>query len=284
MNSAIERHNRWQGHMRCSLRAADIWLRSGQFETRPDILYKMSHFRASEGTPPMPANIVDLTKALRLWERRQPVYAALFGFEGLEAALHLIGNVDQAIVNEYFLHEAGHCIGYSVEEKIRDNFFTPGGEPSPLLIALEELRADAHGLQLALEVLEPADAVAVFVYYLLQRFGVHVEGLHETGTAPYGLIPYLLFDALQVAGFYLPHGASAQWPTREVLLTCMRDISTIMDDAVTGPELMAGSPVAAAFAGGSYLRQRLLEERHTAMFRQMVDGGLAELHPTLPTQ
>jgi hypothetical protein len=277
MNVAIARHKRWRGYMSCSLRAADVSVRSGQFESRPDILYKVSNFEADPGTPAMPANIVDLPKAIGLWERRRHVHATLFGAKGVESALDLIGDIRRAVVNEYFLHEAGHCLGYSVEEKARDHFFSPGGDPSALLIALEELRADAHGFQLGLDALEPADAVSVFVYYLLQRFGVHIEGLHHNGRAPYGLIPYLLFDILQVAGFCLPIGTSAQWPEKGVLLACMRDISAIIDEAVTGPEVSAGSPIVAALAGGTYLRQRLLEERHVAQFHRMVDEVLARL-------
>ena len=277
MNAAIERNKRWQGHMHCTLRAAEICARSGQFENRADILYKKGNFEASQGTPGMPANIVDLSKALRLWERRRPVQVALIGVEGLEAALHVIGDLDRAIVNEYFLHEAGHCLGYSVDEKVRDHFFALGGEPSAVLIALEELRADVHGFQLGLEVLEPADAASSFMYYILQRFGVHVEGLHETNRAPYGLVPFLLFDVLQVAGIRLPHDTAAQWPAQDVLIAGIRDIATIIDDAVTGPEMSAGSPVTAALAGAQYVRQRLLDERRTSQYLRMVDGGLARL-------
>jgi hypothetical protein len=274
MNAELSCHARWQGRTRCSVRAARVRLRSGQFESRPDILYKMSHFVASDGTPPMPCNIVDLPKARLLWHRRTPILSALFGVASFEAASRLIGDLDRAIVNEYVLHEAGHCLGYSVEQKTADRYFAPGGEPSAILIALEELRADAHGFQLALKTLTASDAVSVFVYYIAQRFGVHVEGLRRDGTAPYGLIPYLLFDVLQAAGFAIPHGTGSSWPSPDTILRFMRHVASYIDTTITVPEIASLSPVDAAMVCAAYVRRRVLDARRAEQFQRMVDEAL----------
>jgi hypothetical protein len=274
MNMLIRRQPLWQGRSRCTLRAARVSFRLGQFASRPDILYKMSHFAPSKGTPKMPANIVDLPKALSLWQSRQPFMEALFGVDGFRAASVLIGDMERAIVNEYMLHEAGHCLGYAIGQKTSDRYFSPGGEPAAFLIALEELRADAHGFQLALELLSVEDAVSVFLYYLMQRFSVHLQGLHLYQRSPYGLIPYLLYDILQAAGFRLPHGQAATWPDRRALVTCMRDVSEIVNRMISVPELEAKSPVDAAIVGATYVRERVSDEKRALQFQRIIDTAL----------
>lgn len=281
INAALAAHPAWQGAFFCTLRAARVSQRQGEFADRPDILYKRSHFVPAAESAPMPCNIVDVDKSLHLWHQRLPYVHAWFGAPALAQAQALLGDIRTTIANEYFLHEAGHALGYDVERKTVQNYFCPGGQAAAMLIALEELRADLHAFGLALTLLPAQRAAAIFVYNLMLRLGVHLQGMHQTGRAPYGLIPYLLFAALQRLG--LQGAVSGRCLSVPAILEAMHRCAVHALEAITGPQAHAADPIAAAMGDAHYVRALLLDSRLTAAFDAQVQAALARLTPSLLT-
>jgi hypothetical protein len=277
ITSVLSSNRLWQRTCFPSLRAAAVHVRNGEFESRSDILYKKSNFVAQDCTPDMPVNIVDVVKSYRLWMQREPFLVSLFGRDSYQHARAMIDDVGQTIANEYFVHEGGHCLGYDIDRKSVDGYFSPGGKPAAWLIALEELRADLHGFELAEELLPPEKAVSIFVYNIMLRFGVHVEGQYKNGVAPYGLVPYLLFDILRTVGVNFGVNGSCSLPSIQAILGWMRICSDYVKTAISTPEALASSSLEAAMNSAAYVRERLLHPARPEEFQLWIEGGLSRI-------
>lgn len=281
LNRCLQRHRLWRGRFRCKLKPAVVRKREGLFATRPDILYKRSFFSPTAGCMAMTTDIVDVLKAESLWQQRRAYAVALLGEDGHAAAISQITDLPCTIANEYYLHEAGHGLGYDVDHKTADGYFRPGGRPAAALIALEEVRADMHALGIALRTLSEAAASAVFVYNVLLRLGIHLEALAAGRAAPYGFIPYLLFRELLSAGLNLDFDTgSLVWPARERLLEMMELVAQRAEQQITSPELTAPDWIGSAVAAAGYVRAALSDHQALAQFEQTVQSALERLGNT----
>jgi hypothetical protein len=263
VNSALVANPTWLGKAFVTLRPAIIAHRSGQFLSEQDILYKKANFTPTPGTEPMPVDIVDVLKSISLWKRREPFVISLFDRETYVAVHQKLSELAAVVANEYYLHEAGHFLGYDVLRKYNEGYFTVGGKTAWPLIYLEELRADLHAFGFALELFSPELAQRVFLYNLFLRLGVHVAGVREKGIAPYGVIPYLLYHLLRSLGYLqvVRFGnqvritlASLHTPT---ICEVMKQCAAHALEQITLPETGAPSQIDAAICGGRYVRQRV---------------------------
>lgn len=263
VNEALARHPSWCGKAAVTLRPVLVTHRVGLFATEPDILYKKVFFRANPDTVEMADDIIDVRKSADFWALRRPHLVALFGEVGYEAVTTLLGDIETVIGNEYYLHEAGHFLGYDVLSKYDQGYFSVAGRTAWPLIYLEEFRADMQSFSFALELLPRAKAVAVFLYNLFLRFGVHREGLCEAGVARYGAIPYLLFHFLRSLGFLSVDRSRARAPIvlasldDSVLADVMRLCSTHAERELTGCEVSRPDPTEIALHGARYVRRRM---------------------------
>lgn len=200
MNDVLARDPDWRGHALVSLSAADVECRYGEFEAEPDILYKRTHFQPSDGSANMVDDIVDVKKAVRLWQARLPYLRRSVSqgpMDGLEAT---VDNVELLAAVEYYVHEAGHCLGYATADKYASGYFRVNGKTLWPLVYVEELRADLLAFGIAGSIFHPELAAKVFWYNVLLRLGTHVEHLSKTGREPYGSIPFMLFACLYQCG------------------------------------------------------------------------------------
>jgi len=238
----------WRGARAVELRPAFIEQRAGEFEREPDILYKVSQFAPADGRSPMPANIVDVLKAVSNWSRRLPVLRALIGAEATEEIQSILRRrLERVVVNEYIVHEAGHAIGYDTESKYADGYFRVAGRTVWPLIYVEELRADLFSFAFAKEMLDEQEAAAVFVYNVFLRLGVHAEGIAQCRTEPYGSIPTMLYSLLRELG-WLSSGRKWGAPPLRVgplapasLIELMSACAARARTELLSPEIAAGS-------------------------------------------
>lgn len=267
VNEHLARHPLWAGRFHCRLQAARVSRRQGVFAQRPDILYKRSHFRPASGSPPMPCDIVDVDKACTGWASRLGALTGWLGACAIEQAGRCIDNLPRTVANEYFVHEAGHGLGYDVDRKCADGYFHPGGIASPGLLALEELRADLQGLGVALHLLPTKEAVAVLVYQLMLRFGVHLDAVARGGPAPYGLVPYLLYRALCLVGVDLAScPAEELFDDQSAMVEAMVALSHHAQSLLTRPEADAAEALGSAMTSAAYLRCALSDASTLARF------------------
>ncbi|MBR0683069.1 hypothetical protein GXW74_21445 [Roseomonas eburnea] len=238
----------WRGTRAVKLRPAFVEQRAGEFEQEPDILYKVSQFIPAEGKSPMPTNIVDVAKALSNWDRRVPVLRALIGQKSTEELQAFLNpRLARVIANEYFVHEAGHAIGYDTESKYADGYFKLAGKTVWPLIYVEEFRADLLSFAFASDLLDRQEAAAVFVYNVFLRLGVHTEGLAQAQREPYGPIPTMLYALLREFGWLVP-GPKWEMPPLRVgplaptsLVELMSACAARARAQLLTPELAAGS-------------------------------------------
>src|SRR4029077_9956015 len=169
----------------------------------PDVLYKRSHFEPI-GCDTMPSDIIDVLKAAERWSGRRAYVQKLFGDDVASELASRIGGVERIAALEYFVHEAGHCLGYDTAAKYRDGYFRIYGKTAWPLVYVEELRADLLSFGLAARYLPRDVAIAIFLYNLLLRFSSHLEGVDQRGHHPYGAIPFMLWGLLYRAGFIRP--------------------------------------------------------------------------------
>lgn len=255
VNAQLARHPFWRGRARVALRAAAIWQRSGAF-TEPDILYKETHFVPARGTRPMGTNIVDVRKAADNWRRRQSLFVRMVGDDTFQQIEALIDDVERVAADEYFYHEAGHCLGYPTNEKYADGYFQIGGSTRWALVYAEELRADLLAFGLAAASMQARKAAALLIYNLLLRLGAEAEAKH-TATMPYGPIPHLLVGLLQEGG-WLEIVDSSQ-PLRFASLKptdLVRAMADCADRTIAGwvePEAHVSSRVDAAIVAARWL-------------------------------
>jgi len=101
-------------------------------------------------------------KAAAQWQQRWPFVASLFVDDDAANLARIVDDVVKVIANEYCCHEAGHQLGRAVQTKSQESYFSPGGKVQWPLIWVEEFRADLHSYSIALELLPPQAAAALF--------------------------------------------------------------------------------------------------------------------------
>jgi hypothetical protein len=257
-----------------SLAPAFIDRRLGEFADQPDVLYKKSHFLPAPGSRALPTNVVDVRKAFANWQQRRPLLENLLGNELHSEAEDVIGDVQRVAADEYFAHEAGHCMGHDTEWKYTHGYFRPAGKISWPLVYLEEFRADMLSFGFAADLLHVAAAAAVFLYNVLLRFGVHIQGRARGAPDPYGPIPMLLYAALSRVG-WLKLGISSS-PSLSLESLVARDLVTVMricsDSCLRElvlPELAASTGTDAALVAAWYYRRILKDQVIQSSFERM---------------
>lgn len=261
VNDALRAHPQWQGTATVQLRPALVTARSGKLASEPDILYKRELFTPDPSTPSMTTDIVDVPKAQAQWAARMHHVQALFPSDTFAALAP--GDLERVIANEYYVHEAGHLLGYDVRAKVADGYFASTGRTAWPLVYLEELRADLQGFGFAAALLHPDRAAQILLYNLALRFGVHREGITTTGVAPYGMVPFLTFSVLRELGALVVTEVAGRAVFRlasldtldlvRVMLACAAHART----RLTAPELATADPLERALGAGRYVRERL---------------------------
>ena len=207
-NDMLRADPQWRGQSMVDIRPAFVERREGEFAEEPDILYKRSHFEPG-GAAVMPSDIVDVLKAAERWSARRGYVRKLFGGDVAAELASRIGSIERIAALEYFMHEAGHCLGYDTATKYRDGYFQIHGKTVWPLVYVEELRADLLSFGFAARYLPRDLATAIFFYNLLLRFGSHLEDVDRRGCYPYGAIPFMLWGLLYRAGFIRPVAGTA---------------------------------------------------------------------------
>jgi hypothetical protein len=265
VDAALRAHPQWRGEARLALRPALVTTRSGELASAPDVLYERERFTPNPGTPPLPADVLDVRKAVAQWKIRVPHVAAVLSGRTHTAITERLHDLDTVISNWTHVHEAGHLVGYDVRRKHADGYFSASGRTAWPLVYLEELRADLHGFGFAVALLPPEQAVQILLYELALHFGVHREGLLTRGVAPHGIVPFLLFSLLRELGaIVVTEGGGAPtfrlvtldtpWLYR-VMLMCADHAQT----RLTAPELAAADPLRRALGAARYVRERLCD-------------------------
>lgn len=264
VNAALAQHPAWRGRAYVNLRAAKVNHRVGAFALEPDILYKREFFSGEE----MDCDIVDVEKSKREWITRRSALAAIFAPSDLATINARLGNLDWVIVNEYYVHEAGHFLGLDVLEKYASGFFTAQGHTLWPLIYAEELRADLGSFDFALRLLPAADADRIFLYNIALRFGAHRQGVEQHGTDVYGLVPYLLFCVLHELGFVAVEQGRLRFASLEpsYLRMVMATAAAHAYEQLTAPEMTGMSATDLAIHVATYVRQRLDDGECRGMF------------------
>lgn len=282
VNDALLSHSQSTGRARVALRPALVTERSGKFATEPDILYKHEFFVPVKGTPAMAENVVDILKAVGNWHDREK-YTRLLFYDGYyEMIASRLESLKLVVANEYYLHEAGHFVGYDVLSKYDDGYFSPRGKVAWPLIYLEELRADFHAFGFGVQLLAAEDAVKIFLYNLALRFGVHRQGLVTANIAPYGLVPYLLFCILREIGCLAVIWSQGQPvlifsdATTDGILQVMRECAAIAESQMTAPELCTHDPMERALIAAAYVRRKLEDSSAAEEFALLMTQPFTE--------
>jgi hypothetical protein len=220
------------------------------------VLYKHDLFTADEGTPALTTNLVDLEKVEQRWRSTATTFGSLWSPRTVER----LETIDPREVfrHEYFVHEAGHLVGFDVDAKVSSGYFRPGGRLAWRLVYVEEVRADLHALALATEVLQVEQAVDVFYGHVATRFGMMAPE-DSGGKAPFGLVPYLLYVALAELGLVTVHG-SRFVVCRERsadIASGMQACGAWATERLTGPELMSPSLEGRGLVGAAHVRRCL---------------------------
>ncbi|KYF61717.1 hypothetical protein BE11_41260 [Sorangium cellulosum] len=265
VNHALQEHPLWSRSTSVELRPALVTERSGKFANEPDILYKRNFFLPDPGTMSMPVDIVDVRKSRANWTARAACTRSLLADGTYERLTERLDDLDVVIANEYYLHEAGHFLGYDVLTKYQDGYFAPGGKTAWPLVYLEELRADLQAFGFGARLLPAAQAARILLYNVALRFGVHREGLATRGVAPYGLVPFLLFCILRELGFVSVAPRRDRWVVRLASLDeleivhVMRACAEHAESELTIPELATTDMIERALSAAKYVRRRLAD-------------------------
>jgi hypothetical protein len=284
VGAALRAHPQWQSETTLALRPALVTARAGSL----DVLYERARFLPSPGTPPLPADVLDVHEAEAQWKQRLPHVAAVLSERTHGAILERLHDLDAVIVNRTLVHEAGHLLGYDVRRKRADGYFLASGRTVWPLVYLEELRAELHGLGFALALLPPEQAVDVLLYVLAFHFGVHREGLVSHGVAPHGIVPFLLFSLLRELGALVvteTGGAptfrlstlDTPWLYR-VMLMCSDHAQT----RLTAPELVTTDPLRRALGAARYVRERLCDGLAVETYSRVMQAIAADDHRAGP--
>lgn len=286
INRALRAHPQWAGGATVEMRPAVVTRRMGKFASEPDVLYKRDFFTPSPGTAPMTVDVVDVRKSCANWQARAEHTKRLFSDVSYSQIAARMEHLDVVVANEYYLHEAGHFLGYDVLAKYDDGYFFPAGKTAWPLIYLEELRADLQGFGFGAHLLPPAEAAKILLYNVALRFGVHFEGIATRGVAPYGLTPYLLFCLLREVRFVSVESSNGR-PTLRLasfdtddIIRVMRACAAHAESELTAPELSSHDPVDRAISAAKYVRRRLADttnlEAYATVMEHTLDPGVAE--------
>ncbi|WP_434041499.1 MULTISPECIES: hypothetical protein [Sorangium] len=265
VNHALRAHPFWSRSTNVELRPALVTGRSGKFATEPDILYKRDFFLPDPGTMSMPVDIVDVRKSRENWAARAACTKNLLADGTYERLTERLDDLDVVIANEYYLHEAGHFLGYDVLTKYQDGYFAPGGKTAWPLVYLEELRADLQAFGFGARLLPAAQAARILLYNVALRFGVHREGLATRGVAPYGIVPFLLFCILRELRFVSVALMNDRWVIRLAnldefaIVRVMRACAEHAESELTIPELATTDVIERALTAAKYVRRRLAD-------------------------
>ncbi|MBE9179323.1 hypothetical protein IQ268_12200 [Oculatella sp. LEGE 06141] len=282
VNDALVSHSQLVGSARVALRPAIVTRRSGKFESEPDILYKHEFFVPVKGTSAMAENIIDVLKAVVNWHDREKFLRLLFYDDYYDVITTRLENLKLVVANEYYLHEAGHFLGYDVLNKYGDGYFSLGGKVAWSLIYLEELRADLHAFGFGVQLLAAEQAVKIFLYNLALRFGVHRQGIVTANIAPYGLVPYMLFCILREIGYLSviwSHGQPVLTfsdATTDGILQVMRECAAIAESQMTAPELYTQDSMECALIAAAYVRQKLEDSNAVEEFSLLMRQPFSE--------
>ena len=268
LNEFLAKHPLWKRHSTVEMRSADVCFRSGLFESDPDILVKKQFFSPEEGTAPMEFDFVDVNKSYQFWQQRKPFVRSLFG-EQTDELFALIPAVRSTIVNEYYCHEAGHCLGYDVRSKYEEGYFQLRGKSLWPLIFVEEFRADLHSFDIAAQTLPAPAAASIFVYNFLLRWGVEAQGLAASQTA-YGSVPYLLFCFLYNEGFIQAgeHGLRLTATDPQTIIGMMQQAGEHAIQQLTAFE-MEGDKTQGAIMAANYFRQRVMNKELLQLYEDV---------------
>lgn len=198
INQALVSNAHWS-RVSVNVRAAILTRREGAFKEAPDNLYKIECYQPLAGDESFPCHIIDVLKAAEQWQQRRSLVSSIIEHQSSDLA-SLVVDLQSVIANEYCCHEAGHVLGRSVQTKTKESYFSPGGKVSWPLIWVEEFRADLHSYSVALELMAPQDAAALFVYNCFARWCGDALSLRNKSYG-YGPIPFLLFVLLLDLGF-----------------------------------------------------------------------------------
>jgi hypothetical protein len=269
VNTLLRSDPHWRGQASINIRPAFIERRIGEFENEPDILYKRSHFDQHDNSEKMPSDIIDVCKASARWNGRRRFMVGLLGLENANVVEGLIGDIGHVATVEYYMHEAGHCIGYDTASKYRDTYFRVEGKTVWPLVYTEEFRADLLSFGFAASLLSTRMAAATFFYNVLLRLGSHVEGVKQNGCHSYGTIPFLLYASLRRFGVLLApsktcSAASLNFATLtpEDIVDHMRELDAWVRSEVVERIDVGGTDAAlrAALFYRSILTQDIVEE------------------------
>jgi hypothetical protein len=264
---ALDAHPLRSGGRGIQLRSAHVMERSGLFASCADVLYKRELFEPDPGTPALATHIIDLDKARARWSLIEPTLDLIWGPQA--AALRaLIADPDQAVRDEYFVHEAGHLVGFDIDAKMRSKHFVAAGQLLWPLVYLEEVRADLHALALAADAYDATRACAVFGLHVSTRLGVN----RLDRAQPYGLVPFLLIAVLSELGAIEINGEQAVLvSTRaDALLSWMRECGRWASERITMPELHAMTTVERALVGATRIRAYMDDPALVARYDQLM--------------
>jgi hypothetical protein len=277
VNNRLRSDAAWRGEAMVNIRPALVEHREGAFADEHDILYKRSHFERALESDDMTSDLVDVRKAAVRWIGRRPQVAALFGKEVANALEARMGDIEQVVALEYYVHESGHCLGYDTTKKHRDGYFQIDGRTVWPLVYVEELRADLLSFGIVAE-LAPADlAASVFLYNILLRLGSHREGFLLDGRRPYGTIPLMLFTLLLRTGFIHVKESSGGNGRIEIaamdddrIVQVMHQLSDYARAALVEPRDKSGTD--AALQAAEFYRQTL-EGECVDTFKSVVEAA-----------
>lgn len=268
LNDHLKQHPLWKGRSTVEMRSADVSFRSGLFASDPDILVKKQFFSPEEGTAPMEFDFVDVNKSFQFWQQRKPFVQSLFG-EQADELFALIPAVRSTIVNEYYCHEAGHCLGFDVRSKYEEGYFRLKGKSLWPLIFVEEFRADLHSFGIAAQTLPAPAAASIFVYNFLLRWGVEAQSLANSQTA-YGSVPYLLFCFLYNEKFIevVENGLRLTSTDQQVIVSMMQRAADHAFQQLTLFE-MEGDKTQGAIMAANYFRQRVTNQQVLQLYEDV---------------
>lgn len=253
VNAWLAKHPLWRGQ-RVDVRSAAVSYRTGAF-AEGDALYYRDHFTGAEPAYDLQCNIIDVTKLAGHWTRRAPVLRAVFDPASWSLIESRVDAVMGVASDEYHVHEAGHALGWSVQQKARAGYFRLVGMTAWPLVFVEELRADLGSFGAALDLLDPEAADALFLYHLAHRFGL----VAESGDSSVG-VPFLLF------GLCLEHRALAVDEDGLIRITdslgrAMRACAELGARELTGPDLARVDAADAAMNAAVFFRRYALDEQ-----------------------
>ena len=200
VNACLRRLGTWKSGSLVNLRPARVNVRTGAFNRDLESEYFNSFFTPENGSEAMSSHVLDVGKVVTHWHDQRGYYIRLTGVRNYCAMESIVSDVSIAAVNKYICHGGGHLLGWDIEGKYSSGYFRITGKTSWPLIFVEDFRADLHSFGLALALLPPKEASAVFLFHLLRRVGMIQFGIENECGGP-GASPYLLVCLLYDLGF-----------------------------------------------------------------------------------